>query len=167
MQEFLRTIAPTLASALLGPLAGVAVAGLGKIFGIEDATQEKIAKVIQSGKLTSEQLAEIQKLEMQYQAEEKERGFRYAEIACKDRDSARQMQIATKSQVPATLALLITLGFFGILGYMLTDSYQSTDPLLVMLGSLGTAWIQIVAFYFGSSASSHQKNELLYRSKPT
>lgn len=47
MNEFLAGIAPTLASALLGPLGGVAVAGLGKIFGIDSATTAEVSKVFQ------------------------------------------------------------------------------------------------------------------------
>ena len=40
MNEFLKTIAPTLASALLGPLGGVAVAAIGNVLGMSDATTD-------------------------------------------------------------------------------------------------------------------------------
>jgi len=36
----------------------------------------------------------------------------------------------------------------------------------IMLGSLGTAWTGVVAFYFGSSASSQKKDDLLHKSTP-
>ena len=166
MNEFLASIAPTLASAILGPLGGVAVAGLGKIFGIDGATTADVSKIFQDGKLTPEQLSAIKALEMKYQAEEKERGFRYSELEFKDTDSARKMQIATMSQIPPVLAILVTLGFFGILIFMvLNGNYKPTEPLLVMLGSLGTAWTMIIGFYFGSSHGSQRKDSLLANAK--
>ncbi len=161
MNELLKSLAPTLASALLGPLGGVAVASIGKIFGIDGATTESISKMFTEGKLTTEHLAELKKLELEYLNDEKERGFRYSELVFKDVASARNMQIASKSYVPAILTYLITLGFFGILGFMMSSYYNSSEPLLVMLGSLGTAWTACVSYWFGSSSGSAQKTALL------
>lgn len=162
LSGFLKTVAPTLASALLGPMGGIAVAGLGKVLGLDSATTESVTKAISEGQITPEHLAEIKKLELQYLDDEKERGFKYAELEFKDTAGAREMQIATHSNIPPTLAVLVTLGFFGILSFMLFDSvYKPTEPLLVMLGSLGTAWTMIIGFYFGSSHGSQNKDKLL------
>jgi hypothetical protein len=167
MNDFLLTIAPTIASALLGPLGGVAVAGLGKILGIDGATTKDITKAITESKITPDQIAAIKTLELQLQNEELERGFKYKELEFKDTDSARAMQIATHSWVPAALAMLVTGGFFGILIFMVTNgSYKPTEPLLVMLGSLGTAWTMIIGFYFGSSHGSQNKDVLLAQAVP-
>lgn len=162
MNEFLKGLAPTLASALLGPLGGVAVAGLGKIFGITDATQRDITEAFQSGKLTPEQIGEIKLLELKLQADEKERGFRYSELEFKDRDSARDMQKATLSPVPAVLTYLLTFGFFGVLGAMFYyPDVKDSPPLMIMLGSLGTAWTGACAFWFGTTRSSQNKDVIL------
>ena len=161
MNEFLSGIAPTLASAILGPLGGVAVSALGKIFGIDGATTAEVAKVFQDGKLTPEQLSAIKALEMKYQAEEKERGFRYAELEYKSTIDARDMQKVTKSYFPATLSTFVTVGFFSILITMLVWDYKPTEPLLVMLGALGAAFAAVVNFWLGSSAGSQRKSELL------
>lgn len=161
-QAILKQVAPTVATALLGPLGGVAISALGNVLGVSEPTQEKIANAIKDASLTPEQITSLKELELKYQSEEKERGFRYAELAFKDVDSARQMQISVKSAVPAVLAFVVTLGFFGILIFLvINQSYKPTEPLLVMLGSLGTAWTGIIAFYFGSSAGSQRKDELL------
>lgn len=167
MNDILKALAPTLASAVLGPLGGVAVAALGKIFGIDNATTESVSKAFQDGKLTADQLAEIQKLELQYQNDEKERGFRYAELEYKNTDSARQMQIFTKSPFPAILSGGITLGFFGILGWMLYDpNVVNSPPLLIMLGSLGSAFGAVINYWLGSTKGSQDKDHMIANSMP-
>jgi hypothetical protein len=77
------------------------------------------------------------------------------------------MQVLTHSNVPPLLAVLVTTGFFGILIFMVTNqNYKPTEPLLVMLGSLGTAWTMIIGFYFGSSHGSQNKDVMLANSMP-
>ena len=162
LKSFLSGIAPTVASALLGPLGGVAVAGLTKILGIDGGTVADVTKAIADGRVTPEQVAEIRKLELQYQADEKERGFRYAELEFKNTDSARAMQSSTHSPFPAWLSAGITLGFFGILGFMLYDPrVVDSPPLLIMLGSLGAAFGAVVNFWLGSNSGSNRTKELL------
>ena len=167
MNDFLLGIAPTIASALLGPLGGVAVAGLGKILGLDSATTASVTKAISDGKISPEQVAEIKKLELEYQAKEKELGFRYSELEFKDRDSARQMQIATHSSTPTVLTYMVTVGFFTILGWMLADPHViDSPPLMIMLGSLGTAWTGCISYWFGTTQGSITKTNLLAQSVP-
>ena len=168
MNDFLKTLAPTVASALFGPLGGIAVASLTKILGIDGGTVADVTKAIADGRVTPEQVAEIRKLELQYQSEEKERGFRYSELEFKDRDSARQMQMTTNSSTPTVLTYMVTVGFFAILGLMLYDeTVVNSPPLLIMLGSLGTAWTGCISYWFGTTSGSIQKTNLLAASAPT
>ena len=160
--DTIKSLAPTVASALLGPMGGVAVAAIGSILGMSEPTQDKIAKVFADGQIKPEDMAKIRQLEIEFKTHESEMGYKYRELEFKDTDSARQMQIAVKSNVPPMLAGIVTLGFFGILGLMIFDKAMSpTEPLLVMLGSLGTAWTMIIGFYFGSSHGSQNKDALL------
>jgi len=62
---------------------------------------------------------------------------------------------------------MVTIGFFGVLGLMLhDDSVINSPPLLIMLGSLGTAWTSCIAFWFGTTSGSAQKTNLLAQSAP-
>jgi hypothetical protein len=80
-------------------------------------------------------------------------------VSADDRASARGREIAVKDYIPGILAIFLTAGFFGLLGWMMYEAPPdgSKDILNVMLGSLGTGFITMLAYYYGSSASSAQK----------
>jgi hypothetical protein len=161
--NWLEQIAPGIATALGGPLAGLAVTAISKALGIDE---KDVQNTIESGKLTSDQLASIKQAEIELQKQANELGLDFEKLATDDRKSAREMQVATKSYIPAILAIGVTIGFFGILVGLMTDNVTKSDALLLMLGSLGTAWTAIVSFYFGSSAHSEKQTDMLHRSTP-
>ena len=161
-QDILKTVAPTVASALLGPMGGIAVAAIGSAIGIDAPTQDKIAKAFTAGQLTPEALEKIKLLELDYQNQEKERGFKYAELAFKDVDSARQMQIATHSKMPAVLTVMVTVGFFGILSLLFFHpELKGNEIVMVMAGQLSAVWAGCVTFYTGTTYGSASKNAML------
>jgi hypothetical protein len=161
--EWLKTIAPTIATALGGPLAGMAVSAVAKAIG---CSPDEVQDVISSGKLTAEQVASIQLAELELKKQAQSMNLDFAKLIAEDKKSARDMQIATKSWIPALLAVFVTIGFFGILLGLMTEHFKTSDALMLMLGSLATAWTGVMAFYFGSSASSQAKTELLAKSEP-
>ncbi len=158
--EWLKQIAPTVASALGGPLAGMAVSAISKAIGVEP---DKVQDVISTGKLDSEQIAQIKIAEIDLQRQANELGLNFEKLAVDDRKSARDMQMATRSWVPPVLAASVTVGFFAILIGMMFGKMSVADntALTMMLGSLGTACTGIIAYYFGSSAGSQAKTEML------
>lgn len=164
-------VAPTIATALTGPVGG-AVTGLavrflsGALFGHENGTFDDIMAALANP--TGDQLANIKKIDNDFKVQMKSLDIDLARIAEEDRDSARQMQSATKSWLPPTLAVLVTVGFFGIIVYILRVGLPESgkEALLLLLGSLGTAWTSIMAFYFGSSSGSQTKDFMLYNSSP-
>lgn len=161
--EWLKQIAPTIATALGGPLAGLAVDAVSKAIGID---AKDVNKTIADGKLNADQIAKIKEAELAMAARAQELGLDFAKLAVDDRKSAREMQAATQSWIPGTMAIVVTIGFFGILIGLMTDHFKTSDALMLMLGSLGTAWTGIIAFYFGSSAGSQKKDQLLHQSSP-
>ena len=155
-------IAPTIATALGGPLAGIAVKTLSAVLlGHENGSEDDVKAAMTSA--SPDQLVALKKIDADFKAHMKELDIDLERIAAGDRDSARQMQRETKDWVPKLLAIVITIGFFGILVWMLVMGMPQTgtEALLMMLGALGTAWTGVVNFYYGSSAGSKAKNDLL------
>jgi len=162
--SWLEQIAPTIATALGGPLAGMAVSAVSKAIGV---SPEEVQNVIQSGKMDATQIAALQQAELELKKQAQQLGLDFAKLSNEDRASARTMQTSVRSFIPPTLSILVTVGFFGILIGLMLQKFQTSDALMLMLGSLGTAWTGIIAFYFGSSAGSQAKDELLHKSTPT
>jgi uncharacterized integral membrane protein len=121
---------------------------------------------------TPEQMLALKQADQQFALRMQELGFadieKLAALAVENTKDARAMQMATRSQVPAMLAVLITVGFFGVLVGMLAGTLKSSEnqALLIMLGALGAAWGAVVNYYFGSSADSGRKTELLAVAPP-
>jgi len=161
--SWIESIAPTIASCLGGPLAGLAVEAVSKAIGVDP---NQVQDTINSGKLTADQIAQIQAAELSLKEKAQQMGLNFEELAVQDRKSAREMQTTTRSWIPPLLAIIITVGFFGILVGMMTGKVTSSDALMLLLGSLGTAWTGVISFYFGSSASSQNKDALLHQSTP-
>ena len=161
--DWLKQIAPTIATALGGPLAGLAVDAVSKAIGVDP---KDVTKTISEGKLTADQIAQIKTAELAMAARAQEMGLDFEKIAVDDRKSARDMQIATQSWIPSVMAIGVTIGFFGILFGLMYGQIQHAPQIDIMLGSLGTAWTGIIAFYFGSSAGSQRKDDLLHKSTP-
>jgi hypothetical protein len=162
--DWLKTIAPTIATALGGPLAGLAIEAVSKAIGIDP---KDVQSTISEGKLSADQIMLLKQAEIDMAARAQEMGLDFAKLNVEDRKSAREMQAETRSYIPAVLAVSVTIGFFGILIGMMTETFKASDALMLMLGSLGTAWTGIIAFYFGSSAGSQAKDDLLHQSTPT
>lgn len=56
------------------------------------------------------------------------------------------------------IAMIVTIGFFGVIGLIACAKVDAAnhDSLNVLCGVLGTAWIQVISFYFGAT---YQKME--------
>jgi len=155
-------VAPSIATALGGPLAGVAVRTLSNaLFGHEDASEQQVSEALSNA--SPDQLAAIKKIDADFKVQMKSLDIDLERVAAGDRDSARQMQQNTKDATPKILAYFITFGFFGALVWILVFGLPQTglEVILMMLGSLSTSWTGVVQFYYGSSAGSKAKTDAL------
>jgi len=168
--SILRTVSPWIASAFGGPLGGMAVTAAANALGLSDKTAEAVKQAISGA--TPEQMLALKKADQDFALQMQALGFKeitdLEAIAAGDRKDARAMQVAKPSPVPAVLSLLVTTGYFGVLIGMMTGKFTVSDSqaLLIMLGSLGTAWGGVMAFWFGTTRDSSRKTELLAQSAP-
>ena len=162
--DWLKTLAPTIATALGGPLAGMAVAAVSKALGI---APEEVQNVISNGKLDATQVAAIQLAELELKKQAQSMNLDFAKLIAEDKKSARDMQIATKSSLPAILAVLIVGGFGVITALKVTGYALAADPTVQdLLTTLRDGVILVLSYYFGSSAGSQAKDQLLHKSTP-
>lgn len=169
-KNIVATVAPWIGTALGGPLGGMAVGAVADALGLSDKTEASI-KAALSG-VTPEQMLALKNADQAFALQMQELGFKQVSdmeaLAAGDRKDARDMQKTIRSWVPATLSLMVTLGYFGILIGMLKGWFTVSDSeaLLIMLGSLSTAWGVVMAFWFGTTNDSGRKTELLAKSTP-
>ena len=163
--NWLEQIAPTIATALGGPLAGLAVSAVSKAIGVP---QEDARKMLTDANMTPEQLAQIKVAELELKKQAQSLGLDFEKLAVADRTSAREMQVATKSLLVPSLALIVVGSFIAMTGATLLGySHIETALAGTLVGYLSAKCEQVITFYFGSSAGSQRKDELLYNSTPT
>lgn len=167
-KKVLGTVAPFLTAALPGPFGGMALTAINGALGLKQgATVDDVSAAINSGQLTGDQMTALKEAELAFQAEMKKADLDDVEkleaIAEQDRDSARQREIAVKDNTPKILAYAVTIGFFGLLAVMIFHGVpqEGHDLFVAMVGTLGTAWVSIITYYFGSSRGSDRKTELM------
>lgn len=169
-QGLLKTVAPWLGTAIGGPLGGMAVEAIGNAMGLQERTVDSVKQALAGA--TPEQMLAIKKTEQDFAIHMQELGFKQISdleaIAAADRKDARDMQKNLRSNIPALLSILVTGGYFGILVGMMVGWLKVSDSqaLLLMLGSLSTAWGMVMAFWFGTTSDSGRKTELLALTPP-
>jgi len=153
--NLLKGIAPTLATAVAGPLGGAAVSAIAGRLGCTDSV-EAVAKAIAGDPQAAQKIAELE--------------LEYAKLNAQDRDSARKAYAAIATSENATkldkmvvpiLALGVVGLAFSLIGVlMFVDTPNDQQQLVIFaLGFITSAAGQVLSFYFGSSQGSKDKTE--------
>jgi len=110
-----------------------------------------------------EQLAAIQAANNQFQIDMQKLGFQHEEDFLADRANARAREVAVRDRMPAFLAVVLTVGFFGVLLLLAYHAVpdKSRDVFMILLGALTVGFKDALGYYLGSSASSEAKNEII------
>lgn len=142
------TVAPVLGTALGGPLGSAAATVVADVLGC-DPTPQKIERALQQA--TPEQLAEIKKAELDFEARMKELDVDIYALETKDIQHARES--FADDWTARVIALMSILMFGGYIFMVTIQPPEANDDGIVnlILGALTGATSTILAFYFGSS----------------
>jgi hypothetical protein len=156
--NLLKGIAPTLATAVAGPLGGAAVRALAAKFGVSDSV-EAVAKAIVGD---PEATAKLQELELEY-----------AKLDNEDRANARAMQIAAIQQddwlaknfiyIFTSVWSIFAMVYFAFVtfGTVAESGVRMADTILGVL--IGTVLTGFFNFFFGSSKGSKDKTDAMMK----
>lgn len=162
----LKQIAPTIATALGGPVAGMAVRALSiGLLGRDDGSASDLAEVLAAA--TPDQVTEIKRIDAEFQVKMKQLEIDLEALVVADRKSARDMQMALKTNLVPGMAIFILCSFVAITVATLFG-YTKVDSVLAgtLIGYISAKAEQVISFYFGSSNSSQNKDSMLFNSMP-
>ena len=163
-KEVIGAVAPGLATALAGPLAGMAVSVIGQeLLGKPFATVDEVSQAIVSG--NPDTLAKLKQIDADFKAKMASLEIDLERLAVDDRKSARERESTTKDPTVKVLAYSYTFLYFlvlwGVWKYPIDPNVN--DLLMILLGVLTAAQTQILNYYFGSSSGSSAKTAVLDR----
>lgn len=159
------------AASLGGPLGTLAATVVGKALGMDkapEASSDGIGNAIAVAFADPAQRAALLKAEQDFQLQMTALGFKDAEemarIAADDRASARDREVKVGDWTPRILAASVVLIAAAGEGWVLTHGYPSNvagELVGRILGTLDSAVILVLSYYFGSSAGSDRKTEII------
>ena len=148
LKNIVGAVAPTLGTALGGPLGGTAAQAISAVLGCKSDPQS-IEKAIQSA--TPEQLTEIKKAELDFETRLAELDVDIFALETADVQDARKA--FANDWTPRLFGLLSLVGFLGYI-FLVTvqPPDQNSDTIVsLVLGYLGGLVSGISSFYFGAS----------------
>jgi hypothetical protein len=170
-KKIMDTVAPWIGAAAAGGVPGfvaMAATQVGQALGqTVGASGDAIAKAISGA--TPDQMLALKNADAEFAIKMQQLGFdntqKLEQLAVNDRDSARKRQALMQDWTPTVLGVMVVASFFVVV-YMfmhtqLPDIGGYRDVMMVLMGSLSAAFTQVLNFFFGSSASSNVKNDII------
>jgi len=141
-------VAPTLGTALGGPLGGTAATVIANVLGCE-SDERSIDKAMQNA--TPEQLAEIKKAELEFEAKMKEMDVDLFALETQDKQDARKH--FSKDWTSRLIAITMVFFFCAYIGMItvMPSEQNCMELIILVLGYMGGVVSAVVSFYFGSS----------------
>ena len=164
LKKILAAVAPSLATALGGPLAGTAVAAIAKkVLGKDSATEDEVAAALATADPAT--LLKLREVDDQFKTDMAKAGIELDKIEMEDRKDARAMQVASKDWMPNALASVLMIALCVLAGVLLRYKVpvENKEIIINLMGVLEGAAVTVFSFYFGSSRSSTEKDKVLGR----
>jgi hypothetical protein len=163
-KQTLATVAPAIATALGGPLAGVAVSMAGKAIGLGDgATESDVEAAVLTG--NPDVLVRLREVNTQFERDMKALDIDLERIHAGDRLSARDLAKSKGTLVQTALTVLFCSVFAVLIGQIFTGQEvvhsSMRDIANFLLGTLTGILMQQMNFWFGSSSGSKEKTQKL------
>lgn len=175
-KKVVRTVAPTLATALGSPLAGAAVNVLANTILGKDGTQKEVEEAVLRG-ISPEVLAAIKKADQDFAARMKELDIDLEKTYLGDIQDARRAHAGMPPVfylgciILGTFAAIVAATLWGSYALMTGEIKPADMGLVATVSGLIGAVVgyaagnaqQVIGFYFGSSSSSEKKTEAMSR----
>ena len=164
-KKTLATVAPTLATAFGGPLAGLAANVAMEALGVD--SEDKLEAAVLSG--DPQALFKLKEAEQNLKIKMRELGIEESKLAVDDRKSAREMfRVNIWPQI--TLSVLFIGGYLALIFMIFSGQFALNDSIRdmanILLGVLTSGIPMILRFWFGGSPNDDEQMNKIYNSVP-
>lgn len=157
VRSVIATVAPTVATALGGPLGGIAGTAIKKALGVTNDQQ-----AIEALSTNPEAVLQLKVAELEMSKFIAQTGVDLQKINAADRNSAREMVKVTGKVPQVALSVVMLVGYFSLLYAMVAGFFDVPEMYTALvaglIGTLGAGVTQILNFWFGSSSGSKDKD---------
>jgi len=163
-KEIVRSIAPTIGSALGGPLVGAATKFLTDEF-LEDGddSEANLGKFLESA--NPDTLVKLKELELDFKAKTEALEVDVFKLEVKDRESARKMATSSGMWPQIMFSLIFFVSYFGLIYSLFSGQIVLDDSIRdianILIGVITASLPGIINFWFGSSEGSKRKTNKL------
>jgi hypothetical protein len=158
------TVAPTIATALGGPMAGMATEAIASALGISgsaDSLDEQISSRLETA--THADLLALKVAGQDFEVQMRELDVREADLYVKDVGNARQAH--KDSWEPFVIFCVLTLisatGFWFIVEFAATMGDTTKGMLLPIYGAVVYKWLDSISYFVGTTKDGGRKTSLL------
>lgn len=139
--------APTVASALGGPAAGLVVHAIESMFGLQGSTPDQLAQAIQTDPEGKDKI-----LQIQYQHIDSLFALRNQDAAnAREREEKIVELTGKRDWVVDVISILVVIGFFVLAVVNYFFSIKDDHVMVMLIGQISSGFLMVLAFYYGSS----------------